>query len=108
MNNFRNEVDWNDLLSDSSIETNRLLFKNLLTIATERYVPTVSMKSQKLKPPWWNKSLASDIAIKRKLYLKYMQTSSQTDYHNYVTQRNLVKSRVRSAQISYEDYLIKR
>ena len=67
------------------------------------------MNSQKLKPPWWrNKSLASDITTKRELYLKYMQTSSHTDYDNYVIQRSLVKSRVRSAQISYKDYLIKK
>ena len=106
MNNFLNEVDWNSLLSDSSIKTNWLLFKDLLIAATKRYVPTEPMNSQKLKPPWGNKSLASDIAMKRELYLKYMQTSSHADYDNYVNQRSLVKSRVRSAQISYEDYLI--
>ena len=66
------------------------------------------MKSQKLKPTWWSKSLASDIALKCKLYLKYMQTSYCSDYHNYVTQRNVVKSRVRRTQISYEHYLIKK
>ena len=64
------------------------------------------MKSQKLKPPWWNKSLASAITMKRKLYLKYIQISSHIDYRNYVTQRNLVKSRVRGAQINYEEFLI--
>ena len=64
------------------------------------------MKSQKLKPSWWNKSLASAIAMKRKLYLKYMQTSFHADYCNYVTQSNLVKSTVRSAQINYEEFLI--
>ena len=91
MNNYLNEVDWNSLLSNSSIETNWLLFKDLLIAATERYVPTIPMNSQKLKPPWWNKSLASDIAMKCKLYLKYMQTSSHDDYDNYVIQRSLVK-----------------
>ena len=35
-----------------------------------------------------------------------MQTSSHADYGNYVIQRNLVKSKVRNAQISYEDHLI--
>ena len=39
------EVDWNNLLSDSSIETNWLLFKDLLIAATERYVSTVLMNS---------------------------------------------------------------
>ena len=106
MNNFLNEVNWNSLLSESNIETNWLPFKDLLITTTERYVPTVPMNSQKLKPPWWNKSLASDITTKCKLYLKYMQTSSHADYDNYVIQRSVVKSRVRSAQISYEDYLI--
>ena len=66
----------------------------------------MSINSQKLKPPWWNKSLASDIAIKRQFYLNYMQTSSHADYLKYVNQRNLVKSRVRNAQITYEDNLI--
>ena len=51
MNNFLNKVDWNSLLSDSNIETNWLLFKDLLITATECYVPTVPMNSQKLKPP---------------------------------------------------------
>ena len=51
-----------------------------------------------------NKSLASAIiAMKHKLY---MQTSSHADYRNYVTQSNLVKSKVRSAQINYEEFLI--
>ena len=106
MNNFLNEADWSSLLSDSSIETNWLLFTDLLIAATKRYVPTEPMNSQKLEPPWGNKSLASDIATKHELYLKYMQISSHADYYNYVIQRSLVKSRVRSAQISYEDYLI--
>ena len=91
MNNFLNKVDCDNFISNSSIEINWHHFKNLLTTATEQFVPTASMKSQKLNPPWWNKSLASAVAMKCKLYLKYMQTSSHIDYCNYVTQRSLVK-----------------
>ena len=56
------------------------------------------MKSQKLRPPWWSKSLASDTAIKYKVYLKYMQMSSQADYNCMC---NSKESGVRSTQINY-------
>ena len=62
MINFLNRVDWDDLFSNTNIETNWHHFKNLLTTAIEQFVPTVPMSSQKSKPPWWTKSLASAIA----------------------------------------------
>ena len=80
MNDFLVNVDWENSLSSPCIETNLLFFRNLLNDAINHYVPTMTINSQKLKPPWWNKSLASDIAIKRQFYLNYMQTSSHAEY----------------------------
>ena len=62
---------------------------------------------QKSTPPWWSKSTSRTIQKKRSLYFKYQATKSKIDYHNYATQCNLVKARVHSAQIIYEEQLIK-
>ena len=67
-----------------------------------------SVAHKKSTPPWWTKSLARTIQKKRSLYFKYWATRSKTDYQNYALQHNLVKTRVRSAQMVYEEQLIKK
>ena len=67
-----------------------------------------SVVHKKSTPPWWIKSLARIIQKRRSLYFKYRATRSKTDYQNYAFQCNLVKVRVCSGQMAYEEQLIKK
>ena len=55
-----------------------------------------------------DQALSRAIAKKKSLYFKYQATKSTTDYYNYASQRNLVKAKVRSAQMTYEEKLVKK
>ena len=71
------------------------------------FSPTSIPKSGNPAPPWWSKGVSRAIKAKHSLYKRYVRSKPHADYLQYAAQRNLVKSKVRSAQISYERSLLK-
>ena len=78
----------------------------ILTTAINQFVPTILCGPKASKVPWWTKSLTKEVVKKHHLFLKYKATKSLTDYTSYAHQRNLVKSKIRKAQLDYEEHLL--
>ena len=106
MNQYLSQVDWHNLLISHCVEENWLMFKETRITTTNQFVPTTLFKPKNSNSPWWSKSLAKEVTKKQYLFSKYKATKSSTDYTKYVQQRNLVRSKVRKAQMDYEENLI--
>ena len=107
LNQYLSQVDWHNLLISHCVEENWLIFKETLTYCHK----SVCRFKQLFKPknsnsPWWSKSLAKEVTKKHYLFSKYKVTKSSIDYTKYAQQRNLVRSKVRKAQMDYEENLI--
>ena len=59
-------------------------------------------------PQWWTKSLSKTIKLKHSLFFKWKHTKRSNDHKIYAIQRNLVKAKERSAQVTFEETLIQR
>ena len=106
MNQYLSQVDWHNLLISHCVEENWLIFKETLNTATNQFIPTTLFKPKNSNSPWWSKSLVKEVMKKHYLFSKYKATKSSSDYTKYTQQRNLVRSKVRKAQIDYEENLI--
>ena len=105
LNDYLFTIVWDLLFTGNDISLNWNTFKDMIFEGCQKFIPMSSVVHKKSTPPWWTKSLARTIQKKRSLYFKYRATRSKTDYQNYAFQRNLVKTRVRSAQMAYEEQL---
>ena len=106
MNKILSGKDWNTLLSGSNINDNWATFKNLLSNLADRFIPKVKIKQSQTSVPWWSKALSKAVDQKHRLYNKYLHSMSPHDFQIYAKQRNVVKSKIRSAQRNYEEQLI--
>ena len=103
MNDYFSTIDWDLLFGSNSISLNWNIFKQKIFEGCQKFIPMSSVFHQKSTPPWWTKALY----LKRSLYFTYWTTKSTSDYCNYASQQNLVKAKVRSAQMTYEEKLVK-
>ena len=102
------EVDWESLFSNNSIDENWNLFKEEVASVVSKYVPMISKKVPTNKPPWWTRRLAKAIKQKQQLYSTFRHTHSPLDYVAYTHKRKEVKSQIRSEQAKYDQQLIDR
>ena len=108
MNEYFNNIQWSEVLSSSCIQDNWSVFKEIVQEAMGKYIPKSIPKPSKATPPWWSKCLTKAIKAKKYLLKRYSRSKSNYDYAQYAAQRNLVKSKVRYAQISYEKSLLRK
>ena len=101
-------INWDLLFAGNDISLNWNIFQDKIFEGCQKFIPISSVLHKKSTLLWWIKSLAKSIQKKRSLYIKYWATRSKTDYQNYTFQCNLVKTRVCSAQMVYEEQLIKK
>ena len=106
MNEILSGKDWHTLLSSSSIDDNWATFKSLLSNLADRFIPKNKIKQSRTSVPWWSKALSKAVDQKHCLYNKYLYSMSPHDFQIYAKQRNVVKSKIRSAQRNYEEQLI--
>ena len=103
-----NEIHWDILLSDESIDANWNLFKsNVLAIAS-KYIPKVKVTKKHIyyNPSWWSTQIIKAIKEKQYLYSQYKFTCSNADYASYALKRNQVKSLITTAKAIYDESLI--
>ena len=55
------EIDWEILFSNNSIDENWNLFKERVLSVVSKHVPEISKKVPTNKPPWWTNRLAKAI-----------------------------------------------
>ena len=100
------EIDWESLFNNNSIDENWNLFKKEVAIVVSKHVPKTTKKAPTNKPPWWTNNLAKAIKQKQQLYSTFKHTLLPSDYVAYAHKRNEVKSQIRCAQAKYDQYLI--
>jgi len=98
-------INWLEMMSSDSIQDNWDNFKHLLRDAISHYVPTSVPKLNK-SPPWLSKSLSRTINAKHAAFSRYRKFKTHSDYVNYKAKRNEVKTKIRAAQLSYEQSLL--
>ena len=97
------------ILDPNMVILNWNIFKDNIFQACQKFIPTSSVVRQKSTPPWWTESLLELYKRKGHCILNTGQLrKSKIDYHNYASQCKLVKARVHSAQMIYEEQLIKK
>ena len=101
-------IDWDILLQHYSIETNWIIFRNLVLSLVEKYVPKATKKAETSKPPWWSSQLTKAIKEKKNLYSQYKFTRSPLDYAKYASKRNNVKVIIRTVEIKHDESLIQK
>ena len=99
------EIDWESLFNNNSIDENWNLFKKEVAIVVSKHVPKTTKKAPTNKPPWWTNNLAKAIKQKQQLYSTFKHTLLPSDYVAYAHKRNEVKSQIRCAQAKYDQYL---
>lgn len=55
------EIDWESLFNNNSIDENWNLFKKEVAIVVSKYVPKTIKKAPTNKPPWWTNNLAKQL-----------------------------------------------
>ena len=109
MNNYFDDIDWSTIFQDNNINENYNIFLEYISSAVEDFIPKTNPHIKtKNTPQWWTKSLSKAIKLKHSLFSKWKHTKLSTDYKIYATQCNLVKAKVRSAQVKFEETLIQR
>ena len=97
LNDYFSTIDWDLLFDGNSISQNWNVFKEKIFEGCQKFILMSSVSHQK-SSPWWTKALSRAIVKKRSLYFKYRATKNKSW---------LLKARVHSAQMTYEEKLVK-
>jgi len=68
INKELNEVNWDAVLCDESIDTNWESFKNILLTVSTKFTPKTVKKPYSNKPSWWTTQISKVVKEKHQLY----------------------------------------
>lgn len=108
MNNYFDGIDWSIIFQDDNTHENYNIFLEYILSAVENFIPKTNPHVKtKNTLQWWTKSLSKAIKLKHSFFPNGSILNSPLIIKDtYATQCNLVKAKVRSAQVKFEETLI--
>ncbi|KER34093.1 hypothetical protein T265_00265 [Opisthorchis viverrini] len=82
-----NSMDWT-LPTEGSVDTCWLSLKDKISWLCDLYTPVRHCKSNRCRPPWFDRELVTLTKRRRKLWNRYRQSRDPVDYATYKQQRN--------------------
>ncbi|OON14999.1 hypothetical protein X801_09203, partial [Opisthorchis viverrini] len=82
-----NSMDWT-LPTGGSVDTCWLSLKDQISWLCDLYTPVRHCKSDRCRPPWFDRELVTLTKRRRKLWKRYRQSRDPMDYATYKTQQN--------------------
>lgn len=89
INEELSNINWTDLFSNTDIENAVQLFYNKLYSLRDKYIPTRTIKSKNVFPPWYSKELIKIIKEKFKFHSKYKNYGNLSDKNEFERLRDL-------------------
>ena len=109
INQFLDNVEWNDLFKDKSVNEAWNILSNFIKQAQELYVPNKLIKQNKTKQNHISKDDSLHFLLKQKrFYFKlYKKYKSKTNLYRYNHARNMVSFKIKSLKKSKEHKIAK-
>ena len=98
------EIDWSQIFDTLSVDDGWMYFHKVLVPLVDEYVPTSSTCTRK-HSEWMTKPVLRKIRLKRKEWMKYKITQSDSDYLAYIKCRNEATKAVKESKHCYEKEL---
>ena len=97
------KVDWREELGSKDVETQWVIFNNIINYAKEKHVPKrVYIGQHKQTNTPIDRKCIEKIQSKHNLWKKYMKNRNDEVYSQYCKVRNQVKSMLKRARKNYE------
>ena len=98
------ETDWSQIFDTLSADDGWMYFHKVLVSLIDEYVPTLSTCTRK-HSEWMTKPVLHKIRLKRKAWMKYKITQTDSDYLAYIKCRNEATKAVKESKHCYEKEL---
>jgi hypothetical protein len=108
MSKYFEDINWENLLSDSCPDTNYKSFLNIYNIAIEKFVPLYPIfKSKNSKrTQWWNRELTGLTNERNAAWRLYKNDPSLINFQKFKKKRNSITSLKRKLKSQFENNLV--
>ena len=97
------EIDWDTLFLEKSVDQSWQLFKDILLSLQDKYIPTVRIKEgSKPKPKWMDKEVTLAIKNKASAWKKYKWCRTASNFLRYKKARNGAKQLITRSRMQFE------
>lgn len=106
INSRLNNVEWEDLLSEGSIDDYWDRFADELSMSCAENIPVRKPKHKNYDTPWMNEDTLSAVQNKRKMWKKYKYCKNEINKQRYEQAKTYSNMKVREAQEKYEKDIV--